>query len=53
MIQIYQLDIINDLKIGIDSLSSMYRNEHRFFYNRRLSALVIWIEKEIQKENSV
>jgi hypothetical protein len=44
-------DVITDFKSGFYIMYKSYKREHRFYANRRLSALVIWIEKEIQREH--
>ncbi len=44
-------DVVTDFKSGFYSMYKSYKREHRFYANRRLSALVIWIEKEIRKES--
>jgi|GEM_PF-1588766 len=39
-------DISMDLLSSLNIMSNLYRREHRFNYNRRLAALILWIEKE-------
>ena len=45
-------DLARDVRSGFFTMSTNYRKEHRFYYNRRLSSFIIWIEKEIRKESN-
>jgi hypothetical protein len=45
-------DLSRDLKSGFYSMSSDYKKEHRFYYTRRLSAFIVWVEKEIRKDRN-
>lgn len=49
----FSSDLSKDLKSGINTMSTFYKKEHRFYYNRRLSAFIIGIEREIQEERNI
>jgi hypothetical protein len=39
-------DVSKDLLSSMNIMSNLYRREHRFYRNRRLASLILWIEEE-------